>query len=119
MSRLSKKEITEIINYTDEDTWSNNPDACETFQMIQDMILYEVEDWADIDEINDNWEYVVRFDKALTAEVNNTVYIDFSTIIIDCSNIYFTMKPDDESMRMYMTIPHTEFLNIKITEWRV
>lgn len=46
----------------------------------------------------------------------NTVYIDFLTIIIDCSNIYFTMEPDDENMRMYMTIPHTEFLNIKITE---
>ena len=119
MSRLSEKEITEIINYTDEYTWSNNPDACETFQMIQDMILYEVKDWVDVDEVNDNWEYVVRFDKVLTAEVNNTVYIDFLTIIIDCSNIYFTMAPDDKSMRMYMTIPHTEFLNIKITEWRV
>ena len=119
MSRLSKKEITEIINNTNEDAWSNNPDANETFQMIQDMILYEVEDWGNVDEINDNWEYIVRFDKVLTAEVNNTVYIDFLTIIIDCSNIYFTMEPDDESMRMYMTIPHTEFLNIEITEWRV
>lgn len=29
--------------------------------MIQDMILYEVEDWADVDEVNDNWEYVVKF----------------------------------------------------------
>lgn len=77
MSRLSEKEITEIINYTDEYTWSNNPDACETFQMIQDMILYEVEDWVDVDEINDNYEYVVRFDEVLTAEVNDTVYIDF------------------------------------------
>ena len=88
MSRLSEKEITEIINYTDEDTWSNNPDACETFQMIQDMILQEVEDWDNVDEVNDNWEYVVRFDKVLTAEVNDTVYIDFLTIIIDCSNIF-------------------------------
>lgn len=125
MSRLSKKEITEIINCTDEDTWSSVSDANETFQMIQDMALYEVEDWVhiDINEVNTDYEYIIRFNKVLTAEVNDVVYIDFSTIIIDCSDIYFTIEPcswlQDENMQMYVRIPHTEFLNITITQWRV
>lgn len=126
MSRLSEKEIEKIISNTDEDTWSNNPDANETFQMIQDMISYEVEDWADVNEINEintDYEYIVRFNKILTTEVNNTVYIDFGTIIIDCSDIYFTIEPssglEDENKQMYARIPHTEFLDIEATEWRI
>ena len=123
MSRLSEKEIEEIINGTDEDAWSNNPNATETFQMIQDMILYEVEDWVDINEINTDYEYIARFNKILTAEVNNTMYIDFGTIIIDCSDIYFTIEPssglEDENKQMYARIPHTEFLDIEVTEWRI
>lgn len=123
MSRLSEKEIEEIINGTDEDAWSNNPDATETFQMIQDMILYEVEDWVDVNEINTDYEYIARFNKILTAEVNNTMYIDFGTIIIDCSDIYFTIEPssglEDENRQMYVRIPHNEFLDIEIDQWRV
>lgn len=120
MSRLSEKEIGEIINRTDEDAWSNNSDATETFQMIQDMILYEVEYWVDaedISEINTDYEYIVRFNKILTAEVNNRVYIDFGTIIIDCSDIYFTIEPSsglkDENKQMYVRVPHTEFHSIE------
>ena len=123
MSRLSEKEIEEIINGTDEDAWSCNSDANETFQMIQDMILYEVEDWVNVNEVNTDYEYIIRFNKILTAEVNNTVYIDFGTIIIDCSDIYFTIEPssglEDENKQMYTRIPHTEFLDIEATEWRV
>lgn len=125
MSRLSEKEITEIINCTNEDTWNSVSDANETFQMIQDMALYEVEDWVhiDINEVNTDYEYIIRFNRVLTAEVNDVVYIDFSTIIIDCSDIYFTIEPcsrlQDENMQMYVRIPHTKFLNITITQWRV
>lgn len=126
MSRLSEKEIGEIINRTDEDAWSNNPDATQTFQMIQDMISYEVEYWVNaenISEINTDYEYIVRFNKILTAEVNNRVYIDFGTIIIDCSDIYFTIEPssglEDENKQMYVRIPHTEFHNIEADQWRI